>query len=650
MQKFQHQTLVFADFTLDLTRGCLMRGEQEIKLRPKSFEVLRHLVEHGGRLVSKDELIEAAWPGTAVTDDSLVQCLIEVRRALGDKEQRIIKTVPRRGYLFATEVRENDAAAGEAFFQEQVECLRVVIEEEGEDGTSGGKKLLPSPAPAGSFLPGRSQYPSRALALVITLGVIVLSAVAFFVYRRVDNQSHYQIAQVRSIAVLPFRSVSGQERDEALELGVADAIITRLSNVKQINVRVPGAVFKYAGQSADPVQAGRELKVDAVLDGSIQRQGDRVRVSVQLVSVADGRALWADKFDAKGTDFFAAQDALSEQITRLLTLKLTGTEQISPIKRYTLNAEAYQFCLKGRYWWVKGTPEGFQKAIDYYNQAIALDKDNALAYVWLADSYTLQASTGLVPPNESLIKAKAAAEKAIQLDDSLHLHGSLGHLKWLTWDWAGAEKEFQYVVESDPPYPPLWYATFLSSLGRHQEALAIIKKGQEQDPISISVNSCAIRIHLFARQYDEAIAAGLKTLELEPNYSDSIYWLAHAYEQKGMFEEVVSTRLRAMSLKGESPEEIEKLRAAYGASGWRGYWLKEIELNLERVKHKYIPRVEFAKMYVRIGDRERAFEFLEQAYSERSGQLTLLKVDPIFDSLRSDPRFTDLMRRVGLTP
>ncbi len=493
---------------------------------------------------------------------------------------------------------------------------------------------------------------SRHKLALAVLVISVLTLGLFALYRQRTRPAETSAAAtVRSIAVLPLKFVGGQERDETLALGIADTLITRLSSVEQISVRSSGAVFKYAGQNADPMQAGRALKVDAVLDGSIQRQGDRVRVFVQLVNVADGAALWTDKFDAKIIDFFATQDALSEQIARSLTLKLTGTAQDSSVKRYTANAEAYQLCLKAHYWWAKGTPEGFQKAIDYYNQAIALDQNNALAYAGLADNYSVQASTGLVPPHEGLLKAKAAAEKAVQLDDSLiSVHGSLGHLKWLTWDWAGAEKEFQRVVESNPPYPPLWYATFLSSLGRHQEAIAIITKGQEQDPISIHINSCAIRIYHFARQYDEAIAAGLKTIELEPNFSDSNYWLVLAYEQKGMYDEAVATRLKMMSLKGDSAAEIETLRAAYSASGWRGYWRKEIELNRERAKHKYIPPVEFARMYVRVGNKERAFEFLEKAYAERSSELAVFKVDPVFDPLRPDSRYANLLRRVGLTP
>jgi tetratricopeptide (TPR) repeat protein len=273
-----------------------------------------------------------------------------------------------------------------------------------------------------------------------------------------------------------------------------------------------------------------------------------------------------------------------------------------------------------------------------------------LAYSALADAYSVQAAMGFMPPGERHLKAKAAAEKALELDDSLfQSHMSLAHLKWLTWDWDGADKAFLRAAEFNAPYPAayLWYALYLSSLGRHQEALAIVKTGQERNPASIPVNGCALTVHFFARQYDEAIAAGLKNLELEPNDLSTLYFLAMAYEQKGMYDEAVATQLKELLARGAKPEEVEASRAVYNASGWRGYWLKRTERLTEAAKRRYVSPFDLAQMYIHIGDKERAFAFLENAYSERSDQLTRLKVDPTFDPLRSDPRYTHLMRRVG---
>jgi TolB-like protein/DNA-binding winged helix-turn-helix (wHTH) protein len=644
-----HHTHSFSDFTVDLDRGCLLRQGREVKLRPKVFDALKYLVENNHRLVTKAELIQAIWADSFVTDDSLVQCLVELRRALGDEAQEYLKTVPRRGYIFDAVVT-GDSAAGEVVYNELLEGVTVVIEQEDQERTSNDRlsqadrHLLPADS--------RALWIWRRPARIIMVCALLLAGLGLGLrYFRVSDQPRAaaSVTQVRSIAVLPFKSVGGQERDEAWELGITDALITRLSNLAEINIRPSSAVFKYAGQNLDPVQAGRELKVDAILDGSIQRQGEGVRISVQLVNVA-GTSLWADKFDAKVTGFFATQDSLSEQIARALTLHLTGREQNTLATRHTASAEAYQLCLKGRYWLAKNRPEDFQKAIGYFNQAVAIDPNYAQAYTGLADSYSLQVTASLVSPGEGLVKAKAAADKAVQLDgNSAASHISLAHLRHLTWDWAEAEKEFLRVVELNPRYPAahLWYAHFLSSLGRHQEAFAIIKKAQEQTPLSIIINECAESVHFFARQYDEAIALGLKNLELEPERVESVCWMGLAFEQKGLYDEALASNLKELLLRGAKPEDLEALRAAYSASGWRGYWRKRIERAQEAAKHRYVSPFNFAQMYARTGDKERAFEFLEKAYAERSSELTLLKVHPVFDSLRSDSRYTGLMRRVG---
>ncbi len=526
---------------------------------------------------------------------------------------------------------------------------------EGAVRPAGEKVLVETPASRTAKIENAGVTTSREYVVNVTrlqkvsvavIASILLLAVAWVAYSLFTRGNK----NIHSLAVLPFKSVDGQGRDEPLELGMADALITRLSEIKQIDVRSSGAIFRYAGQNKNHTQVGRELRVDAVLEGNIRRQGDQVRVSVQLVNVGDGKTLWAETFDAKATDFFATQDALAEQIIRPLTLTLTGVAHNTTANRKTSNPEAYQLFLKGRYWFGKNTPEAHQKACDYFNQSIAVDKNYLNAYSGLADCHSMLASGRLAPPTENLRAAKAAAEKAVQLDDnSAAGHTSLGHLKWLTWDWDGAEKEFQRVLELDPPWPAahLWYAWYFSSLGRHQEASAIIRKAQENNPISIVVNECAQSAHYFARQYDEAIAMGLKNLELEPGRLVSMQWLALAYEEKHMYDEAVANDLKAKSLRGVKPDEIEELRGAYAAAGWRGYWLKQIERTRAATKERYVSPFSFAEMYARVGDKERAFEFLEKAYAERAGDLTLLKVSPVFDTLRSDSRYEDLMRRVG---
>lgn len=645
----------FENYCLVPAERLLLCDGQPVSLQPKIFETLLVLVENSGHLVEKDELMTRLWPDTFVEEATLARNISDLRKSLGENgnKQKYIETVSKRGYRFVAEVRQ--LANEKTDVEEQNHAGEIVVKEEKlveekRQQVEPQKTDVAVKENSRSFRTKRKTFIFLSVATILFLGLIAALVLRSSSWFSKPGEAVNDILHVRSIAVLPFKSVVEQERDETLELGIADALITRLSNVNQINVRPSRAVFKYAGQNADTVEAGKELKVDAVLNGSIQRIGERVRITVQLVSVPDGKTLWADKFDSNLTDLFAMQDSFSEQIARSLTLKITGAEHNSLTKRGTSSEQAYQLYLKGMHWRSKTPPESYERAIEYFNQAIAIDKNYASAYAALSDCYSLQASTGILPPAENLMKARAAAERAVQLDDSLvEVHLALGHLKWLTWDWAGAEKEFRRAVELNPPYPGahLWYATYLSSLGRHQEAFAIIEKAQQQSPMSIVINECAERTQLFARQYDETIATGLKNLELEPNRAVSMVWIALAYEMKGMHDEAISTHLKILSLKNSKSEDIEALRAAYAQKGWRGYWLKQIELNQEVAKHKYIPLFEFAEMYARIGDKERAFEFLEKAYSERADQLTLLKVHPVFDPLRSDSRYANLMRRVG---
>lgn len=649
----------FENYRLVPSERLLLCDGQPVSLQPKIFETLLVLVEKSGHLVEKDELMTRLWPDTFVEEATLARNISDLRKSLrenGSKQQKYIETVSKRGYRFVAEVRrlsdektavEEQNHAGEIAVKDE-----TPVEEETQQ-VEPQKSYVAVTERSGSLRVKRKTLIFLSVAIILFLGLITALVIRSSSWFSKPAGVVNDISHVRSIAVLPFKSVVETEgRDETLELGIADALITRLSNVNQISVRPSRAVFKYAGQNADTVEAGKELKVDAVLNGSIQRLGERIRITVQLVSVPDGKTLWADKFDSNITDLFAMQDSFSEQIARSLTLKITGAEHDSPAKRGTSSEQAYQLYLKGMHWRSKTPPESYERAIEYFNQAITIDKNYASAYAALSDCYSLQASTGILPPAESLMKARVAAERAVQLDDSLvEVHLSLGHLKWLTWDWTGAEKEFRRAVELNPPYPAahLWYAVYLSSLGRHQEAFAIIEKAQQQSPMSIVINECAERTQLFARQYDETIATGLKNLELEPDRAVSLVWIALAYEMKGMHDEAIATHLKILSLKNIKGEDIEALRSAYAQKGWRGYWIKQIELNQKEAKQKYIPLFEFAEMYTRIGDKEHALEFLEKAYSERADQLTLLKVHPVFDPLRSDSRYRELMRRVGFT-
>jgi DNA-binding winged helix-turn-helix (wHTH) protein/TolB-like protein len=341
MQPLKQQTLSFDEFTLDLARGCLFRGGEEIKLRPKSFETLKHLVENSGRLISKNELIAAVWPDTSVTDDSLVQCLIEVRRALGENGQQIIKTVPRRGYIFDSEVTSEDLSARALIYSDEVEGISVTIEEEAEAELSSILPALPA-------YPGKFRW-LRSRAGLIAMGVVVVSLVGGFFWLVRRNQPTSSGLEIKTLAVLPFKSQIPEDREDYVGLGIANEIITKVSQTGALTVRPTSAVRKYINNEIDALQAARELQADAVLDGTYLRVGNQLRITVNLLRVSDGASLWAEKFDQQFTDIFAIQDRVSQQVAQRLWLKLSPSEQTRLTKRHTSNPAAYNYYAKAMY-------------------------------------------------------------------------------------------------------------------------------------------------------------------------------------------------------------------------------------------------------------------------------------------------------------
>ena len=654
MQKLAHQTRSFDGFTLDLTRGCLLRGDEEIKLRPKSFGVLKYLTENSGRLVSKDELIQAVWQDTFVTDNSLVQCLTEIRRAIGNEEHRL-KTVPRRGYIFDVPVIKDEALTSGALYTEEIEGLKLVIEEERDaEDEETTKPRAPAPLPQISSA-WTTWTPSRKVLAFALLIISLASAVAYFLTHSKPKQVEIIARPPATVAVLPFKPLNKNSQDEYLELGMADALITKLSNLKQIIVRPTSAVRKYAGQEQDLTTAGRELQVESVLEGSIQKLNDRIRVTVQLVSVGDRRPLWAETFDEKFTDIFAVQDSISERVAGALALQLTGADKQRLTKRYTENVEAYQLYLKGRYFWNKRGAEDLQKAIGYFEQAIEKDPSYALAYAGLSDSYGPLGYWGYLPPKVAASKMKPAAVKAVELDDTLaEAHTSLGGLElFYEWDWPAVEREFKRAFELNPNYPLAhqWYSVYLLAVkGEMGAGIAERKRALELDPLSLPISSILGYLYYLARRYDEAIDQCRKSLELDPNFAYAHEYLGSAYEQKGMYAEAVDEYLKAETLSGVPAREVTALREAYRLSGWRGYCRKRLDQLQRQARTDYVKPSEIARFFLRLGEKDQAFEWLEKAYEEHDPLVIYLNVDPIYDSLRSDARLQELLRRMRLTP
>jgi serine/threonine-protein kinase len=460
-----------------------------------------------------------------------------------------------------------------------------------------------------------------------------------------------QRATLRAIAVLPFRPISSVGRDEYLELGMADALITKLSSIGEIVVRPTSSVRKYTDLEQDSTVAGRELRVESVLEGSIQRRDNRLRVTARLVSVEDGHTLWAGKFDEDFTDIFAVQDSISEKVASALALKLTGEEKERLTKRYTENTAAYQLYLKGLHFFNRRSVEGYNKAIEYYQQAIEKDPDYALAYAGLADCYA-NCSFAELLPREAIVKARAAATRALEIDDTLaEAHNALGHVKVnLDWDWLGAEQEFKLALKLNPNYIEAHhrYAHYLVAMGRFEEALAESLRGLEIDPIDLSMNTHLGWHYLMARQDDLAIEHSKKTLELDQSFVRARLYLGQAYERTGMYQEAIAEIQKVRTLYGESQIATGLLGHAYAVAGMRDEAQKILEELQEQSQREYVLPYNRAIIYIGLGEKDQAFEWLEKAAEDRSDDLIYLNVDQIFDPLRSDPRFTDLMQRIGL--
>ena len=646
MQKITHQILSFDNFSLDLTRGCLLRESEQIKLRPQTFETLKFLVENSGRLISKDELIKAVWPDWNASDNQLARCLTEVRQALGDEAQHFIKTVPRRGYIFDAQISEEATAEVAPLYTDQIEGVRVVIEEEAEPEESLSSSSIRKPNIPPLI---RGWRFSRRVLTLSVLGICLLSVVAYLLFAIKPKRVEPTASQSQTIAVLPFRPMNQTSQDEFLELGMADALITRLSNLRQIVVRPTSAVRKYAVQEQDPVAAGRELKVASVLEGSIQRLDDRIRVTVQLVSVADGSPLWAEEFDEKFANIFAVQDSISEKIAERLALKLTGEDMQRLTKRYTQNTEAYQLYVKGIFYRDKLNEDGLKKAVQYFEQAIKVDPNYAQAYAGLSSALGPMMFFGFLPFSEGRPRMLAAATKALELDDTLAeaQNESAVFKLFYEYDWSGGESAFKRAIELNPNYALAhhMYANLLEGTGRFDEAISERKRALEIDPLSLRTSALLGWDYYIAGRYDEAITQYHKTSELDPNFP--LINLGGVYEHKGMNDEAVAEYLKEEARSGRAAADIDGLKAAYEASGMKGYWQKQLELLKEKAKQRPVRSLELAGLYAETGEKEQALEWLQKACVERDPRLISLRVDPTFDGLHSDPRFQNLLRRVG---
>ena len=647
----------FGAYRIDARDHLLLRDGEVVPLAPKAFDLLLVLVESSGRVLTKEELMKLVWPDSFVEEANLSRHVFSLRKALGEDgdPNKYIETIPRRGYRFIAGVAEVQDESEELVVAEHSRS-RIIIEQTEAPNLASDYRGSDR---AGRVLALGAGMKRRTVLLALACGGTLVLTVAFYFWRAGNTVGEATATGVKSIAVLPFKPLVASERDESLEMGMAETLITRLSSISRITVRPVSAARKYTKLEDEAVQAGQELMVDAVLDGSIQKVGDRVRVSVRLVRVAQAQTLWAEQFDEKFTDIFTVQDAISRRVGDMLALRLSGEEKGRLAKRGTDNPEAYQAYLLGRFHWNKRTGVDLRKSIDYFNQAIALDPNYALAYAGLADSYLNLPTSSNTPSSEANIKAREAAMKALTIDDTIaEAHTSLAGVKELyEWDFAGAEREFKRAIELNPNYVTAhhWYSTFLSCLGRHPEAIAEAKRATEVDPLSLPASALLGNMYIDAGRPDEAIAQLQRTLGMDKNFARAHGYLAAAYLAKEMYEDAIEEFKKGYALSARySPEEaarrVTMLKNGYQKSGAKGYWEKNLELRIESAKRgSMVSPTAMAQAYARTGDKDRAFEWLEKAYTERDQYLFYnLKVEKDFDSLRSDPRYANLLQRIGL--
>ena len=508
----------------------------------------------------------------------------------------------------------------------------------------------------------RRYFPGTAVAIIVTVVIAAIIVRALEMNRRTTAAEDIRRpggasvpAPEKSIAVLPFDNLSRDPENAYFAEGIQEEILTRLAKVADLKVisRASTQRFKSAPDNL-PVIA-KMLGVTNILEGSVQKSADQVRVNVQLINAMTDAHLWADSYDRKLTDIFAVESEIAKAIAETLQAKLTGSEQHALSSRPTENAEAHQFYLKGRYYWNKRNEEGLKKAIEYFKQAIDADPNYALAYTGMADSYSLLGfhGYGALPPTEAYPKAKIAAEKALQIDEALgEAHASLATVKEnYEWDLIGAEKEYKRAIELNPKYATAhqWYGELLAVTERYPEAIAQIKQAQELDPLSLIINVNISWFFYFARQYDDALEQGRKTLDLEPNFASTHWMLGQAYRQKGMYEEAIAEFQKEVVSRGD-PVDTAVLGHAYAVAGNRAEAEKILKELTDLSKDRYVSPYFIALIYVGLNDKDEAFDRLEKAFAERSAGMVFLKVEPMFDPIRSDPRFQDLLRRVGLTP
>ena len=613
------EVIRFGTFQVDLRAGELSRDGLNIRLQEQPFRALVLLLKSSGRVVTREELRDQIWPTDVFVDfDRGISSIINrLRDALGDSaaNPRYVQTVGRKGYRWIAPVSPSV-----------------------ELGTAPLTDLT-------SKIP--ENHHSSKIVLLAAISSLLLLAVIALRWRVSSRGS----AQVRSIAVLPFKNLSGNPDQEYLADGMTDELITDLAKLSSLRVISHTSVMQFKETLKSLPEIGRELNVDAVIEGSVQNSPRGLHVNAQLMQVRPEKHLWANSYDRSLGDAVVLQEELARDIASATNISVSPGQRAQH-DRY-VSPEAYQLYLKGRYFWNKRTAAGLGKSLEYFQQAINDDPDYALAYAGLADSYTMLAAGeyAVQPSSEAVPKAKAAVTRALQLDNNVaEAHATLGFLDWsFDWDWQGAETEYKQAIELNPSYSTAhqWFAIYLVEIGRFDEAVAEIRKAEALDPLSLIISTDVGWILYNARRYDEAIRQLAKPLELDPRFASAHWTLGLAYDALLMTQQAIAEFKKAVYLSGGSPVCLAALAHAYATAGKRNEALQILNELESRPKGNYVLPDGPAYVYAALGDHDRALKWLEQAYSQHTDVMPLLKVEPRLDPLRSDPRFLELLQHIN---
>ncbi len=617
---------VFGPFQVDEGERLLSRDGAAVPTAPKAFDTLLLLLEHPGKLVERKKLLDSVWPDVFVEDAVLTRTISDLRKALQQSEHEVwIETVPKFGYRFVAAVTQ--------------------IEEAGPPTVQA-----PAAAPEAS----RGPAPAKSNRFGWSLGLAAGALILLLITQRPTSRTDPGLAEVHHLAILPFQTLEQSSKMETLELGVADALITRLSNLTGLIVRPISSVRRYVGSTADPIQAGRDLKVDAVVEGTLQSIDGGIRASVRVIRARDGKALWAGTVDSpSGGHLFALEDSIAQQVALRLSARLTEAERRSLGARRELNPQAHELYVKGRYEWGKRSREGFERAAEYFRQAIDLDPTYARAHAGLADCYLLLGGYSHYPQLEMLPRAKTMASRALELDRSLaEAHATLGLISQnLDWEWGEVEDHYQKAISLAPNYATArhWHAEFLSILGRFEESRREFEEAREIDPISPIIQIDEAQLYFFEKKFDQSLAILRQVAQLDPSFELAHERMAFTYMVQGREE--------------EAWKEAQFLRACQEATSdcrqiWTAYLprrnpqaarqaLRRLETEAKR---RRIPPAAFVFAYARHGEPGRALDWLEYMLDKHEVWLITAKVNPLFDPLRSQPRFQKLLQGLRLKP